>query len=192
MRSHVLVILLAIVARGALCAQEAVPTLIAEQGLHFDIGAGGGYSTEVIPQGKWYDRLIAGFSFANDFFSTGASVIVTNDGKYNPSEPWMYAVGNQYFLLDQGYIRLFYKGFSLEGGYLINKSPFDDPYELFLNPNGNRSRGMDLIYQADSFYYESRWIGINSLSAFTYGYGTPAQAATPWMEKGMNYRVMVE
>ena len=46
----------------------------------------------------------------------------------------MTAVGGQYFLLDQGYIRFAWKNFSLEGGYLKNLAPFDDPYELFLNP----------------------------------------------------------
>lgn len=189
MRHLGLVILLAIVA-CSLSAQEMRP--VAEQGLHFDFGAGGGYSTDtnVDLAGRPFDRLTAGFSFADDFFSTGASFIVTNDGRYNPSESWMPSVGNQYFLLDQGYIRFTFKKLSFEGGFLKNTAPFDDPYELFLNSQGNPSRGMDLIYQTDSFYYESRWIGINYLSAFTYGYGTAAQAGTQWMDKGMNYRVI--
>jgi hypothetical protein len=189
MRNHVLFILIATVAFG-LGAQETQPA--ADQGIHLDVSAGGGYSTDtnVDPAERPFDRLSAGFSFANGFFSTGASFIMTNDGKYNSSEPWMHAVGDQYFLLDQGYIRFFYEGFSFAGGYLRNLAPFDDPYELFLNPNGNRSRGMDLVYQTDSFYYESRWIGINYLSALSYGYGSGAYSATPWIDKGMNYRVI--
>ena len=74
MHRHVLVILFAIVALR-LPAQESRP--VADQGLHFDFGAGGGYSTDttVDAAGRPYDRLGAGFSFADGFFSTGASFI---------------------------------------------------------------------------------------------------------------------
>ena len=168
-------------------AQTVAPEALVPSGLHLSLDGLGGYSTDV---GYPYDRLGAGLAFADDFFSTAASVVVTNDGKYNPSEAWMYGIGDQYFLLDEGYARFASGHIAFEGGYLKDLAPFDDPYELFLNPLGHSSRGMDLVYQTDRFYFESRWIGINYLSAFAYGYGDPTHAATQWVDKGMNYHVI--
>jgi hypothetical protein len=142
--------------------------------------------------GNWggiYDMGAAGFSYSTDYFDIGGAFHVANDGKYIPTDSWMYTVGNQYFVLDNGYTRLHAAGLAFESGYLQALSTIDTPYEVFLNPDGHSALGMVLSYENSFFQYESRWIGANMRSSNTYDYGV-APNMVPWQDKGVNYRLI--
>jgi hypothetical protein len=141
--------------------------------------------------GNWggiYDSGALGLSFASDYVDFGFAFHFANDGKYTPTDFWMNGIGNQYFLLDNGYTRLHAAGLAFESGYLQATSSIDTPYEVFLNPDGHTALGMVLSYENAYFQYESRWIGVNIRSSNPYGYG-PAPTDT-WQDKGVNYRLI--
>jgi hypothetical protein len=141
--------------------------------------------------GAWggaYDLVAVGLSYSSDYIDFGAAFHVTNDGKYTPTEPWMQRVGNQYFMLDNGYTRLHAAGLAFEAGYLNALSTIETPYEVFLNPAGHSALGMVISYEGRFLQYESRWIGVNVRSSNTYGYD-PSPTAL-WQDKGVNYRLI--
>jgi hypothetical protein len=152
--------------------------------------AGGGYTTEGTAWAGFYDLGRVDLGFSSEFLDLGFAFHVTNDGKYDFTDFWMEDIGNQYFMLDEGYTRLRAGRLLFEGGFLRALSSLDTPYDVFLNANGHSSPGMLLAYKGSRFEYESRWIGVNIRSQYTYGYGDAAKAAEYWRDKGVNYRMI--
>jgi len=152
--------------------------------------AGAGYTSEGTSWAGFYDLGVVDLGFASEFLDLGFAFHVTNDGKYDFTDGWMEHVGNQYFMLDEGFTRLHAGSLRLEGGFLRALSSVETPYEVFLNANGHSSPGMVLAYQGSRFEYESRWIGANIRSRYKYGYGDPLKADAYWRDKGVNYRMI--
>ncbi|MCX7030146.1 MAG: hypothetical protein NTU62_08510 [Spirochaetes bacterium] len=169
------------------------PSLSADE-VAVGLEAGAGYTSEGTTWAGFYDLARLDLGFTSAFLDLGFAFHVTNDGRYDPSDGWMKEIGNQYFMLDEGFTRLHAGALSFEGGFLRALSSIETPYEVFVNPQGHSSLGMVLDYEGSTFQYESRWIGVNIRSSNTYGYGPQesdgGQADQTWRDKGVNYRLL--
>jgi hypothetical protein len=168
-------------------AASLAPGLAADEA-SIGLEAGIGYTAEGTSWAGFYDLGRVDLGFVSEFLDLGFAFHVTNDGAYYPTDSWMQDIGNQYFVLDEGFTRLHAGSLRFEGGFLEALSSIETPYEVFLNPNGHSSLGMVLGYERGRFEYESRWIGVNIRSSNAYGYGP--QALETWRDKGVNYRMI--
>jgi hypothetical protein len=179
-----------------LLAATVLPQLAAQDssapfyGLTLSAELGGGYTMGQYYQsagtGNAYDLGVFSFDYTSPYVDFGAGFRVTNDGKYAATEGWMSKIGNQYFLLDEGYTRLHFGGLSFEGGFIPARSTIDTPYEVFLNPEARATLGMAITYEDSLIQYQSRWISVNMSSSNTYDWAP----GTKWSDKGVNYRLI--
>ncbi len=156
--------------------------------------AGIGYTSEGTTWAGFYDLARLDFGFASEFLDLGFAFHATNDGRYNVTDFWMEDIGDQYFMLDEGFMRLQAENLRFEGGFLEAISSVETPYEVFINPQGHSALGMVLAYEGSTFQCESRWIGANTRSSNTYGYGPlvidGGQYDQAWRDKGVNHRLI--
>ncbi len=95
-------------------------------------------------------------------------------------------IGN-YFLVDQGYLRLKGLGLQFQAGRFLPVDEVDSPYSLVLNsqvnspnPESMAQYGMTLKYSLGPFTYSSEWIQLNYRSDF----GSLAAAPPAWAAVG--------
>ncbi len=103
------------------------------------------------------------FSSSSPYFDVMASLSLDRDGKYGAALADIPG-GNLYgfyALLDEGGVRARLVGAQVELGRFRFQDEVDSPYSLFVNSNGISGPGMAISYAAGSFFYNSRWIGLN-------------------------------
>ncbi len=121
-----------------------------------------------------YDEAGPALLFDSDVFSMIWDFSFKNDGKYTPPEP--YLLGH-YFSLNNGGLFFDFDYVELSGGRLTHSDIVESPYSLFISSMGIPSLLIDVSLDFDFFFYTTRWIRLNTRSA----YGYP--------ERGMNYKV---
>jgi hypothetical protein len=126
------------------------------------------------PGSSLYDRLGTIISYQYDFFHLIADFDLRNDGKYSPAE--VYWLG-RYFYMNNGGIELDFGNLSLAAGRFVHRDYLATPYSLFISSQNLPAVQADITFDGDFFYYESRWIRLNTRSL----YGYP--------ERGANYKV---
>ena len=121
-----------------------------------------------------YDRLSTLVDVRYGFLGLIGEMSLLNDLKYKPSEDYMLG---RYFYLNNGGLELDFDFLSLRAGRLVHRDYIDSPYSLFISSEELPAVIAALSFQAGPFAYESRWIQLNTQSAWSYG------------ERGANYKV---
>jgi hypothetical protein len=92
-----------------------------------------------------------------------ATLIAASDGKYGAALadiPGGNAMGF-YVLLGEGGLRQDLGPLHLELGRFTFHDEVGGPYTLFVNATGISSTTMSILYDDGTFYYSSRWVGLN-------------------------------
>jgi hypothetical protein len=110
-----------------------------------------------------------------------AEASARNDGVYSPEETYM--IGHHLVMKD-AFIGLNLDRFSLTAGRYAHADIVDSPYSLFISPRTAPAVAVDFTYQDQRFYYETRWVQLNTLSSI---YTFPSTGAR--LDRGMNYKV---
>ncbi len=101
------------------------------------------------------------------YFQVIGKLSANTDGKYGAALvdiPGGQVLG-AYFLMDEGGVRARYKSLTLSAGRFPHFDIVDSPYSLFVNGRGlTAPLLMSIAYDDGFFFYESRWILLNSQS----------------------------
>lgn len=104
-------------------------------------------------------------SFAFDAGVVGflGSISAHTDGKYAPflADSPTGTLGNISVLMDEGGAYSNLGPVTLKAGRFKNYDVIDSPYALFMNSQGLSAPTASLAYKDESFFFESRWIGLN-------------------------------
>ncbi|HAW85465.1 MAG: hypothetical protein A2087_06615 [Spirochaetes bacterium GWD1_61_31] len=175
-----------------LLAQEAPDeTVVSPQTVEsFNLQLGG--ILEADAAGLYYGPA-ATFLVNTEHLRLYGALRMVNDGRWLPTEGWMDE--GVYFNLMESHVQVLAGDFTLEGGF----QPADhwysqNPNLTILNTNGRSSVGLAYRYDGDMISYQSRWVGLNLMSPFTYGYGIDSGGIdTPfdqtWRDRGLNYKL---
>jgi hypothetical protein len=104
------------------------------------------------------------------YFQIIGKLSANTDGKYAPALFGSGEFFGTYFMLDEGGFKSTLGPVSLEAGRFRHFDTVDTPYSLFINGRGLAAPILDIDYDDGHFFYESRWIGLNSGSTMA----TPA------------------
>jgi hypothetical protein len=141
------------------------------EGPTLTLGAEGGYVTGGDadywngPTGRGY----IGFDYATKYFDLLADLSMYDNKKYGATTGNVPGgrLGDLYFLMDNGGLVTHVGPLSLSAGRFEQRDVIDSPYSLFVNSNGNSALSMKLAYEDDFFFYDTRWIELNSRSDVT-------------------------
>jgi len=116
-------------------------------------------------------------------FSAVADLLAANDGKYGAALadiPYGNLYGF-YLLMREGGVRYSRGWFSAEAGRLRFYDEVDTPYSVVINSRGIPATTMRVAYDDGTFFYNSRWIGLNldSLSGITSAYSSYGLSSYP-------------
>ncbi len=106
---------------------------------------------------------------------------ITNDGAFSPEESFL--AGHHIDLRD-AFVDLHTDRFGLTVGRYAHADAVDSPYSLFVTSRRLPALAVDARYEDDRFFYESRWVQLNHLSAL---YEFPVTGGR--LDRGMNYKV---
>lgn len=111
-------------------------------------------------------RAYIGLDYATKYFDLIAALSMYDNKKYGPTVANIPGghLGSAYFIMDEGGIGTHFGPFSISAGRFRQYDVIDSPYSLFVNANGNSALSMKLDYEDDVFFYETRWIELNSNS----------------------------
>lgn len=134
------------------------------------------------PTGRAYINL----DYEAKYFYLVAALSMYDNKKYGPTVANISGghLGNAYFLMDEGGIGTHVGPFDFSAGRFKQYDVIASPYSLFVNSDGNSALGMKLDYEDDVFFYETRWIELNSSSAVS----TPS-FPTGFPDRGANLKV---
>ncbi|OHD26360.1 MAG: hypothetical protein A2Y38_00245 [Spirochaetes bacterium GWB1_59_5] len=107
------------------------------------------------------------FGFDSTAFSLSAAIYLANDGKYYPlkSNFGDKTLLNYYAVLESG--GLVWRpdqNLSFRIGRLEHRDQLDGPYSLFASSSSPAVPLIEIRYENDYFFYESRWVELNSRS----------------------------
>jgi len=114
-----------------------------------------------------------------------ADLSALNDGKYQPSHPDDIYFG-YYFFMNEGGLKLHFEDIDFSFGRLRHDDLVDSPYSVFISSADNAANIMNLKYENDNMFYETRWIGLNhdSNSPLSFDMGDYVN----YPERGANYK----
>ena len=117
-----------------------------------------------------------------------------NDDVWRPQEGWM--PDGFYWDLLYSYVQFFPGPFTLEGGFIPATHLYSqNPFAMILDGAGKPALGAAYTYQGRLFTFQNRWIGLNSDSPFTYGYGEDPGSIpgsprdSRWQDRGFYHRL---
>ena len=127
--------------------------------------------------------LYGSVNISYDGFSGVADLLAANDGKYGAAladVPYGNLYGF-YLLMREGGIRYSRGWFSAEAGRLRFYDEVETPYSVVVNSRGIPAATMRIGYDDGTFFYNSRWIGLNhdSVSNITSAYNTYGLSSYP-------------
>jgi len=107
------------------------------------------------------------FGFESPAFSLSAALFLSNDGKYSPLESNQAGgtLFDYYAVLESG--GLVWRpdqNLSFRIGRLEHRDQLDGPYGLFVSSTAPAAPLMEIRYENDYFFYESRWVELNARS----------------------------
>jgi len=146
--------------------------------MSFEIGLNPTFSLD-----KNWNEVNFKINHFSDNFDFIADLSALNDGKYKPSQSEDYYFG-YYFLMNEGGINLHFEDIDFSFGNLKHSDLIDSPYSVFISSANNSSNIMDLKYENDKIFYETRWIGLNHNSNVVLSYATD----TTYPERGANFK----
>jgi len=197
-----ILVLLALCGLSAGAADLTAPEMPAEQeeqlSLTFGFFGNYLYTYEMVTgqgeQNNLYDTSQLKLEYTTPLFDIVIDGMMSNDEKYDGADEQEYLYG-RYLFLDAGYTDLRLGPFTVRAGRSSYSDEVEIPYSVFISSEKHPSLMADVRYEGDLFFYESRWISLNSDSSQYYtGYnpGEPLAAAgtpTHWADRGMNYKV---
>ena len=167
----------------------AATVLSAELGLSGSYALSG-YSDGTYAEGidgddSWASSLSASPWFALDldatYFELFGRLSANTDGKYGPALAGSGTIPGTYFTVEEGGIKSSLGALSLAAGRFRHYDVVDTPYSLFVNGRGLAAPILDIAFDDGRFFYESRWIGLNSDSdskTEAWPTGFPSRGAT--------------
>lgn len=133
------------------------------------LGVEGGYAKS----GTYYDgptgRMFLSVDEDAKYVRLFGELALYSDDKYAPAKanlPGGEFLG-LYFMMEEGGIESDLGPFHLRAGRFRHYDVIDSPYSVFVNSNGNSALQVNLRYEDDFFFYESRWISLNDRSGQT-------------------------
>ncbi len=138
------------------------------------------------------------FRFDSPEFTLLADLYLANDGKYSPLES--NQSGGTFFdyyafLNAGGLIWRPQQNLTFRAGRLEHRDQLDGPYSLFVSSVAPAALLMEIRYENDHFFYESRWVELNSRSAmYTAAYpktdtdGDSNDESGPFPDRGANVK----
>jgi hypothetical protein len=142
----------------------------------------------------WYDMEGLGLAYESDGFTAGFDFVLNNDRKYTPSEIYMFG---RYFDLLDGRVETRLGDLAVTAGRITHRDELDTPYSLFISSADIASTVVDVRYESDYFFYDTRWIELNRQSSL-YTYQQPVYDETDGsligytevpLDRGANYKV---
>jgi hypothetical protein len=122
------------------------------------------------------------------YFDFYADASLKNDGRYTSDEPDI--MQGYYLFLNQGYLDINISDFNLKLGRAVHRDVIDSPYSLFISSRELPAMLADFSYEGDFFFYETRWVRLNTRSdALGEDGNTPSPGYTTFPDRGMNYKV---
>jgi len=127
-------------------------------------------------------RTYLGLDYTTKYFDLIADLSMYDNDKYAPTTASVPGghLGHMYFLMDNGGVVAHAGPLRFAAGRFQQYDVIKSPYSLFVNSDGNSAFSMKLDYEDDVFFYESRWIELNSrsdVSTSTYPTGFPDRGA---------------
>lgn len=132
------------------------------------LGAEGGYVTG--GEADYWNgptaRAYIGFDYASKYFDLLSDLSMYDNKKYGPTVASIPGghLGDTYFIMDNGGLVTHVGPVKFAAGRFRQYDVIDSPYSLFVNSNGNSALLMKFDYEDDFFFYETRWIELNSNS----------------------------
>lgn len=131
-----------------------------------------------------YDNTGVDVNYRSPFFNLRIDGGFNNDGKF-PSQDGSY--GGRYLAINDTYIELHSNRLSFKAGRALHRDIVETPYSVFISSENIPTVLMDFSYAGDFFFYETRWIRLNTRSAYTYN--GSEKSSTRWDNKGANLKV---
>lgn len=141
------------------------------------------------------------FAYTARRFSLIADMYIANDGKYSPLESNQEGgtFFDYYAFLNTGGLIWRPEDFlTIKAGRFEHRDQLDGPYSLFVSSAAPSALLMELRFENDFFFYESRWVELNNSSAmFTSAYPDPEDDPNdldgvtydgPFPNRGMNVK----
>jgi hypothetical protein len=151
-----------------LSAQEA------ETASHLTVAPGLGLKFDTRDASTPSQLGIMDFSFESKTFSLAAQLLGSNDGKYSPlkSNQQGGTFFDYYAFLKAGGLEWRPSDeLSFRAGRLEHRDVLDNPYSLFVSSTAPAANILQIRYENDYFFYESRWVELNKDSGmFTTAY----------------------
>jgi len=143
-----------------------------------------------------YDTSQLKLEYRTPLFDIVIDGLMSNDEKYDGADEQEYLYG-RYLYMNAGYADLRLGPFTVRAGRSVHTDEVEIPYSIFISSEDNPALLADVRYDGDLFFYETRWISLNSDSTQYYtGYepdgdvaGQAGQTPTEWLDRGMNYKV---
>jgi len=126
-------------------------------------------------------------SLDSEYFDFYTDASLKNDGKYTSDEPDI--MQGYYIFLNEGYLDIDFSRFSLTIGRATHHDEIDSPYSLFISSKEIPAVLADFRYTGDLFFYETRWVRLNSRSDVLAGKTKINPTDTTYPDRGMNYKV---
>jgi hypothetical protein len=180
-------------------APAAGPGLTVTTDIHLKYAAGnyGLYAPGDYGAGFERSGLSGGFAAGADLVMGATEILgslsAADDGHYGAAladMPGQNTLGF-YFLLDEGGIRQKLGPLSLEVGRFTFQDEVNTPYSLFVNSTGISSTTAAFTFDTGTFYYTSRWIGLDYDSAVSspgWNINTPGWNQNGFPDRGANIR----
>jgi hypothetical protein len=109
-------------------------------------------------QDEVFDQVGFAAGYGRGIFGVAFDVMLINDDKYIPSEPFMFG---HYFRLNEGMISLRPEPLSFTAGRVDHSDEVLTPYSLFISSADLPAVIADLKYDDEFFFYRTRWISLN-------------------------------
>ncbi len=135
---------------------------------------------------KSFETTTVAINYNTPYFDLVLDGSLIGDYKYDGGDEQEYLYG-RYFFMNAGYTDLFLGPFTVRAGRSTHRDQVQSPYSLFISSEDLPAMLVDVRYEGEMFFYETRWVSLNEDSRGTYtGITLPE---VEWVDRGMNYKV---
>ncbi len=133
-----------------------------------DIGLDLSETLTTEPNYNWqFQSLDLAMVHESENFGFNLDMAALNDGLYMTNFAAQLQLG-YYFMLKSGGVSFTAGPLSIRAGKLAHHDAIESPYSLFISSNGNSSVLADISFDDGLFFFTTRWLGLNYLSALGY------------------------
>lgn len=132
-----------------------------------------------------FDSTQLKLDYRTGLFDIVIDGLMVNDDRYTGADEQEYLRG-RYLYMNAGYTDLRAGPFDLRLGRSVHTDEVEMPYSIFISSEENPALMAEIRYEGNLFFYETRWVGLNSDSSQYY---TGYDEEVNWEDRGMNYKV---